>query len=109
PELEATEGSAAVKVSGGFEDEIRILVDQERLAQLKLDVASVAARIGAENVNLSGGRLEQGTQRFLVRTLNEFQSLEEMSSAVIATVEGRPVYLRDIAQVEHGYKDRTAI
>ncbi len=109
PELEATEGSAAVKVSGGFEDEIHVHVDQERLAQLKLDVASVAARIGAENVNLSGGRLEQGTQRFLVRTLNEFQSLEEMSAAVIATVDAHPVYLRDIARVEHGYKDRTAI
>jgi len=109
PELEATEGSAAVKVSGGYEDEIRIHVDQQRLAQLKLDVAGVAARIGAENVNLSGGRLEQGTQRFLVRTLNEFQSLEEMANAVIATVDGRAVYLRDIARVEHGYKDRTAI
>lgn len=109
PALEATEGSAAVKVSGGFEDEVHVYVDQQRLAQLKLDVGQVAARIGAENVNLSGGRLEQGTQRFLVRTLNEFGSLEEMANAVIATVDGRPVYLRDIARVEHGYKDRTAI
>ena len=109
PALEATEGSAAVKVSGGFEDEIHVYVDQDRLTQLKLDVAGVAERIGAENVNLSGGRLEQGTQRFLVRTLNEFRSLAEMENAVIATVDGLPVYMRDIARVEHGYRDRTAI
>jgi len=109
PALEATEGSAAVKVSGGFEDEVHVYVDQDRLAQLKLDVATVAARIGAENVNLSGGRLEQGTQRFLVRTLNEFRSLAEMENTVIATIDGHPVYLRDIARVEHGYRDRTAI
>jgi HAE1 family hydrophobic/amphiphilic exporter-1 len=67
PEIESIEGSAAVKVSGGFEDEVHVYVDQERLAQLDLSIQLVAQRIGAENVNLSGGRLEQGTQRFLVR------------------------------------------
>ncbi len=60
-------------------------------------------------MNLSGGRLEQGTQRFLVRTVNEFESLDEMRNAVIATVDGKPVYLRDVARVERGHKDRSAI
>src|ERR1041384_197767 len=77
PEGESVEGSAAVKVSGGFEDEIQIYVDQQRLAQLRLSIEQVAQRIGAENVNLSGGRLEQGTQRFLVRTVNEFDTLDD--------------------------------
>src|SRR5688572_19009032 len=109
PEIEAVEGSAAVKVSGGFEDEVQIYVDQQRLAQLRLSIEQVARRIGAENVNLSGGRLEQGTQRFLVRTVNEFDTLEDMANAVIANVDGQPVYLKDVARVERGYKDRTAI
>ena len=69
----------------------------------------VTRRIRAENVNLSGGRLEQGTQRFLVRTLNEFESVEQMANAIIATRDGRPVYLRDVASVTRGYKDREAI
>jgi HAE1 family hydrophobic/amphiphilic exporter-1 len=103
------EGSAAVKVSGGFEDEVQIYVDQQRLAQLRLSIETVAKRIGAENVNLSGGRLEQGTQRFLVRTVNEFDTLDDMANSVIATVDGQPVYLKDVARVERGYKDRTAI
>jgi hydrophobic/amphiphilic exporter-1 (mainly G- bacteria), HAE1 family len=109
PDIESVEGSAAVKVSGGFEDEVQIYVDQQRLAQLKLSIEQVARRIGAENVNLSGGRLEQGTQRFLVRTVNEFDSLDDMADSVIANVEGQPVYLKDIARVERGHKDRTAI
>jgi HAE1 family hydrophobic/amphiphilic exporter-1 len=109
PEIESIEGSAAVKVSGGFEDEIHVYVDQERLAQLNLGIQVIAQRIGAENVNLSGGRLEQGTQRFLVRTVNEFESLEDMANSVIATVAGQPVYLKDVARVERAYKDRTAI
>ncbi len=107
--IESVDGSAAVKVSGGFEDEVQVYVDQQRLAQLKLSIEQVTARIGAENVNLSGGRLEQGTQRFLVRTMNEFDTLEDMANSVIATVDGQPVYLKDVARVEEGYKDRTAI
>ncbi len=107
--LEAVEGVAAVKVSGGLEDEIQILADQQKLAQLNLSVQDVAARIRAENVNLAGGRLEQGLQRFLVRTLNEFASVEEIANTIISTGEGRPVFLRDIARVERGYKEREAI
>jgi len=108
-ELEAEEGTAAVKVSGGLEDEIEIRVDQQKLSQLGLSIDQIAARIRAENVNLSGGRLEEGDQRFLVRTLNEFQSIDEMRDAIVAYVADRPVYLRDVATVKRGYKEREAI
>jgi len=109
PDLEAVEGSAAVKVSGGYEDEVQVFVDQQKLAQLGLSIDTVTRRIRAENVNLSGGRLEQGTQRFLVRTLNEFESIEQMANAIIATQDGQPVYLRDVATVTRGFKEREAI
>jgi len=109
PDLEAVEGSAAVKVSGGYEDEIQVFVDQQKVAQLGLSIETIARRIRAENVNLSGGRLEQGTQRFLVRTLNEFQSVEELANAIIASVGTQPVYLRDVATVTRGYKEREAV
>ncbi|MDX1506711.1 MAG: efflux RND transporter permease subunit [Woeseiaceae bacterium] len=108
-ELESVEGTAAVKVSGGLEDEIQIQVDQQKLSQLRISVEQIAQRIRAENVNLSGGRLEEGDQRFLVRTLNEFQSVDEFRDAIVAYVAGRPVYLRDVATVERGYKEREAI
>jgi len=109
PDLEAVAGSAAVKVSGGYEDEIQVYVDQARLAQLNLSIEQVARRLREENVNLSGGRLEQGTQRFLVRTLNEFTTVPEMADAIIANVAGKPIYLRDVATVTSGYKDRAAV
>lgn len=108
-DLESVEGTAAVKVSGGYEDEIQILVDEDRLAQLGISIETVADRVRAENVNLSGGRLEEGSQRFLVRTINEFQTVEEIADAIIATPADRPVYLRDIASVTRGYKEREAI
>jgi HAE1 family hydrophobic/amphiphilic exporter-1 len=108
-DLESVEGSAAVKASGGYEDEIQVFVDQSRLAQLGLSIETVSRRLGEENVNLSGGRLEQGTERFLVRTLNEFATVQDMADSIIAVKEGRPVYLRDVARVESGYKERDAI
>ncbi len=108
-DLEAEEGTAAVKVSGGLEDEIQIRVDQQKLSQLGISIEDVANRIRAENVNLSGGRLEEGNQRFLVRTLNEFQSVDEFRGAIVANVADRPVYLRDVATVTRGYKEREAI
>jgi HAE1 family hydrophobic/amphiphilic exporter-1 len=108
-DLEAQEGTAAVKVSGGLEDEIQIRVDQQKLSQLRLSIDQIAERIRAENVNLSGGRLEEGDQRFLVRTLNEFQSVDEFRDAIIGYVGGTPVHLRDVATVERGYKEREAI
>ena len=108
-EIEAEEGTAAVKVSGGLEDEIQIRVDQQKLSQLGISIGQIAERIRAENINLSGGRLEEGNQRFLVRTVNEFQDIEEFRDAIVAYVADRPVYLRDVATVEQGYKDRQAI
>lgn len=109
PDLESVEGSAAVKVSGGYEEEIQVRVDEQKLAQLNLGIDVVTNRLRAENVNLSGGRLEQGTQRFLVRTLNEFQSVEEMANAIIATRDGQPIKLKDVASVSRGHKDREAV
>ncbi|MGD8964042.1 MAG: efflux RND transporter permease subunit [Gammaproteobacteria bacterium] len=108
-DLEAIEGTAAIKVSGGFEDEIQILVDEDKLAQLGISIATVAGRIRAENVNLSGGRLEEGAQRYLVRTINEFESVDQIANSIIATPGDRPVYLRDVATVTRGYKEREAV
>ncbi len=108
-DIEAIEGTAAVKVSGGLEDEVQIQVDQQKLSQLGLSIENIADRIRSENVNLSGGRLEEGSQRFLVRTLNEYETVDEFRDAIVANVAGRSVYLRDVATVTRGYKEREAI
>ncbi len=108
-DLEAEEGTAAVKVSGGLEDEIQIHVDQQKLSQLDISIQQIAERIRAENVNLSGGRLEEGSQRYLVRTINEFQTVEEFANAIVAIVADRPVFLRDVATVTRGHREREAI
>ena len=85
--LEPVEGVAAVKVGGGLEDEIQVDIDQQRLAQLNLPVETVVQRLEQENVNVSGGRLEEGSQRYLVRTVNQFASVEEIGNMLV-TIQG---------------------
>ncbi|GAG45423.1 unnamed protein product, partial [marine sediment metagenome] len=108
-ELEAALGVAAVRISGGLEDEIQVFIDQMKVAQLKLSIETIANTLRAENVNLSGGRLEEGSHQFLVRTLNQFTSVSEIGDVIVAHNDGIPIYLRDIATVRHGFKERQAI
>ena len=107
--LESSAGVAAVKVSGGLEDEVQVMVDTERLAQLGLSIDRVAQVLEAENVNLSGGRLEEGTQQYLMRTLNQFQSVAEMEDVVLRADGPAPITLGDVATVQMGYRERETV
>lgn len=83
--LEPVAGVAAVKVGGGLEDEIQVDIDQQKLAQLNLPIDTVIQRLKEENINISGGRLEEGAQRFLVRTVNQFVDLDEIRNLLVTT------------------------
>jgi hydrophobic/amphiphilic exporter-1 (mainly G- bacteria), HAE1 family len=107
--LEPTAGVAAVKVGGGLEDQVDVEIDQHKLQQLNLNVADVVKRLSDENVNVSGGRIENGSQRYLVRTVNQFGSLDEMRTLLIKVDNGVPVRLADIADVRQGFKEREGI
>jgi len=77
-----------VKVGGGLEDEIQVDIDQQKIAQLNLPIDTVIQRLQQENINISGGRLEEGSQRYLVRTVNQFASVPEMREMLVTTQSG---------------------
>ncbi len=107
--LEPIDGVAAVKIGGGLEDEIQVDIDQQRLAQLNLDVNAVIERLRNENVNVSGGRIEEGAQRYLVRTVNQFGTVDEIRDMLVTVDKGVPIRIKDVAEVRQGYKEREAI
>ena len=108
--LEPVAGVAAVKVGGGLEDEVEVAVDQHKLAQLGIDINTVITRLKNENVNISGGSIDQGSQRYLVRTLNQFTDLQQMRDTLIKVdAGGVPIRLKDVAQVYQGYKERDGV
>ncbi|MET1255331.1 efflux RND transporter permease subunit [Aliikangiella maris] len=107
--LETVEGVAAAKASGGLEDEIQILLDQTQLAQLNLTVEDIAQRLKTQNINMSGGQIRNGQQQLLVRTFNEFQTIDDFANTVILSRDQKIIRLKDVAEVNFGYKDPTSI
>ncbi|HUP45198.1 MAG TPA: efflux RND transporter permease subunit [Thermoanaerobaculia bacterium] len=108
-DLESTDGVAAIKVNGGFEEEIEVRVDEGKLALLGLTVQDVDERLRRENINQAGGSLYEKEARYLVRSRNEFEGLRDITETVILTREGRNVTMADIAQVVRGHKQREVI
>jgi HAE1 family hydrophobic/amphiphilic exporter-1 len=108
-ELEALEGVAAVEVRGGLEEEIRVVVDPDRLSAQNVAPAEIAARLAAENVNAAGGTLLEGSTEYIVRTVNEFRSVEELANLAIVRRGGATVRLSDLAEVSAGNKKREVV
>ncbi|BDY04186.1 efflux RND transporter permease subunit [Ferrimonas sp. YFM] len=107
--LETVPGVASVRPSGGLEQEVQILIDQQKMAQLNLTAAQLIERIRSENLNLSAGKLTQGDQELLIRTLNQFQNLEELRQMVVYRDDQRQVRLFEVAQVKDSFKERDNI
>ncbi len=107
--LVTIEGVAAAKASGGLEDEIQIQLKQEYLAKLNLTVADVANRLRTQNINMSGGQIRSGQRQLLVRTFNEYQSIDDFANTIIVAQDQKLLRLRDIATIKFGHKDPTAI
>ena len=107
--LDPVLGVAAVLVSGGFEDEVAVDVDQERLAQLGMSVQSLGQRLQAANINLSGGRLTARGEEFLVRTVNEFESVDDIAETIVFQDQGRVLRLKDVATVYESHKERDSV
>ncbi len=107
--LVTIDGVAAAKASGGLEDEIQIQLNQAYLAKLNLTVADIATKLRTQNINLSGGQIRSGQRQLLVRTFNEFQSIEDFANTIILTKEQKIIRLKDIAKVAFTHKDPTAI
>jgi HAE1 family hydrophobic/amphiphilic exporter-1 len=109
PDLESIEGVAAVRVSGGLEEEIFVELDERRLAGLSMSIQDITSRLGQENINLTGGTLREGEAKYLVRTLNEFQTVEEINDVILTQRAGVPVRVSDIGVVYSGYRERSII
>ncbi|MDH3255382.1 MAG: efflux RND transporter permease subunit, partial [Acidobacteriota bacterium] len=93
-DLESTEGVAAIKVNGGYEEEIQVRVDEGRLALVGLSIQDVNQRLLRENVNQAGGSLYEEEARYLVRANNEFENLDDIMETVLLSQEGRQVTVR---------------
>nr|MCU0754754.1 efflux RND transporter permease subunit [Xanthomonadales bacterium] len=98
PRFEAIEGVAGVEVQGGTPDELRIRVDPVRAAALGIELPAIA-RQAARATDVSAGLIEDGRREYTLRFAGRYAP-EELGELVLDWREGRPVRLRDVADIQ---------
>lgn len=109
PALERIDGVASVDIAGGYENEIAIDTDADRLAGYGLSVSYIAQMLAAENVALPAGEVQSGDQSFSVRADGEFSSVSDIANTLIPLPTGGTVRLSEVANVYVAPKEQTAI
>ena len=102
----AIQGVADDSGLGGATMQYQVLVDPNKLASYGVNVSQVVDQLGANNANAGGGFYSQGGQFFYVRGLGQVKTLQDIGNIVVATHDGIPVYVRDVAVVTIGHAPR---
>ncbi len=104
PALERVPGIGQANLFGGRERELQVIVDPAELAARQVTYNELGAALERENRNFSAGDFDEGKRRYIVRTVGEYQSPEDVDNIVIAVRDGVPIYLRDVGHAELGYR-----
>ena len=102
--LERVDGVSNANVMGGREEELQVVVDPHLLAARQLTIGDVREALRKQNKDTSGGDFWEGKRRYVIRTLGQFKTEQQVANMIIASRDGNPVYVRDVAHVRLGYK-----
>jgi multidrug efflux pump subunit AcrB len=105
-ELEQIPSVLEVRLSGGLEREVHVDVDLAKLKFYDVSFSDVVDAISEENVTIPGGSIDVGEMKYLVRIPGEFETTAPIADIVVSTQGGRAIYVRDLATVDFGFKER---
>ncbi|MDJ0838492.1 MAG: efflux RND transporter permease subunit [Acidobacteriota bacterium] len=109
PRLEQVEGIAMAQISGDIERVIDVEVDREKLTLYGISLDQISNAISRANANIPGGTIKKGRYRYTLRTLGEFDSVEQINTVVVTRRNNVDVRISDIAYVRDTHKDREAM
>jgi hydrophobic/amphiphilic exporter-1 (mainly G- bacteria), HAE1 family len=104
--LARVSGVGTVSVAGAPTREIHVYCDPQKLQAYGLTVSSIASTIASENKNLPSGNVDIGSETYTLRVEKEFDDPSEIEDVVVATSGNKVVYLRDVATILDGAKER---
>lgn len=107
--FEKIEGVASAAIKGGEEEEIQVNLEQGKLAAMNISPEAISQTLASANINRPGGSLKSQESNYLVRTLNEYDTVGEIGEVTVTPPDQPPVRLNDVAQVKRGTKDREEI
>lgn len=105
PALERIPGVASVVLTGGLTREVRVDVDPAKLQNYGLTITQLAAILRADNFNQAAGMVKSGDRQFFVRSLQQFESVDDIRNVSVFTATGQAIRLGDVAMITDGYKD----
>jgi multidrug efflux pump subunit AcrB len=103
--LEKISGIRKVEIWAIPEQEVRVAVDLEKMAQMRIPLKQIFGAIQSTNVNIPGGNIDIGSKRFNIQTSGNYQSLSDIQNTIIHSDGTKIVYLKDIADVRFDYED----
>jgi CzcA family heavy metal efflux pump len=109
PQIEHLPGVASASVVGGRIREIHITMDRNRLEALQLPVQDVLNAVANANVTIPSGDLKTGPFDYSLKTESRFNVVAPMGNIIIKTINGVPIYVKDIARVEDSYQEQTEL
>lgn len=107
PQLRNVPGVAEINTIGGFAKEYQIAPDPKRLAAYKLTLSDLVTALERNNANVGAGYIERSGEQLLIRAPGQVASIDDIANIVITSVEGTPIRVRNVAQVEIGRELRT--
>ncbi len=107
--IENIPGVGSVNLVGGAEREIQVEVDAAKLKAYNLSIQDVIQNVGASNVEIPGGNLIKGPRQLLLRTMGKYKSVDDFNKVIVATPNGKTVYLSDIGRAVDGVKEQTSM
>jgi multidrug efflux pump subunit AcrB len=97
--METVPGVSLVNVYGGAERQVQILLDPERLSERDISIQDVRRAINDRNRDFSGGEIESGKRRYLLRTVGRFADLQELRDLILVRRGDSLIRLGDVAEV----------
>ena len=98
-------GVASVKLIGGQDREIHVLVAQQRLRAYGLNISHIVSAVAAGNLETPGGQIQQNSREYNIRLRGKFTDLKAIEQLPVALPNGGSIYLRDVAQIKDAWKD----
>ena len=104
--LARVSGVGTVSVAGAPQREIQVYCDPNKLEAYGLTVSGISSIIAAENRNMPSGTIDIGSNAYALRVEKEFTNADQMLDIVVGHVNGKSIYLRDVARVEDSIEER---
>ena len=105
PRLARISSVASVTILGGLEREVRIAVDPVKAQNYGLSLNQISSFLKSENYNMSSGDISYGERKYFIRSLQEFENVEDIGQVALTTATGSKIQLKEVAAITEGYKE----